>query len=442
MTDATLHQALAYARRGWPVFPCLPSQKIPATGHGYLDATTDEQQITAWFGHGQRPAGRGRHPAAAARPARHGPRLGPHRPRHGRQQTPSRARRGDARLSSSPQLRDGSRRLYDAWGTSVPERSPGAPNQPSARPRPPPRSCRGTGAPPPLYDHQLDILGYRPLRWLPPRHRDRHHPHPPACSSWHYNKEERRVNRRLRTTWTSSDDFFGLLDQRGYTGGEQRTSTAGCDLLLATWRASTRLPGTTRSAPTSVRSSRGHNPCHRTGPATPRAGCAGAGSAGTVSTASTRRWSSGPLSMCSFWKMLADVLLDRVLGDDELGGDAVVGAAFGHQLEDFALAWGELGERVVVAVQADELCDDGRVDRGAAFGDAADGGAELVDVRDAVLEQVADAARRRREEIHRVAELDVLGEHEHRDARGSCARICFAGADAFVAVGRAACGCR
>jgi hypothetical protein len=54
MTDATLRQALAYARRGWPVFPCLPSQKIPATAHGYLEAATDEQQIAEWFGRGQR----------------------------------------------------------------------------------------------------------------------------------------------------------------------------------------------------------------------------------------------------------------------------------------------------------------------------------------------------------------------------------------------------
>ncbi len=52
MTDATLRQALAYVRHGWPVFPCLPGQKIPATQHGYLDATTDEQQITEWFGRG------------------------------------------------------------------------------------------------------------------------------------------------------------------------------------------------------------------------------------------------------------------------------------------------------------------------------------------------------------------------------------------------------
>ena len=54
MTGPTLRQALAYARRGWPIFPCLPGQKIPATAHGYQDATIDEQQITDWFGRSQR----------------------------------------------------------------------------------------------------------------------------------------------------------------------------------------------------------------------------------------------------------------------------------------------------------------------------------------------------------------------------------------------------
>src|SRR5207302_5069380 len=54
MTGIALRQALAYARRGWPVFPCLPGEKIPATKHGYLDATTDEEQLTEWFGRGQR----------------------------------------------------------------------------------------------------------------------------------------------------------------------------------------------------------------------------------------------------------------------------------------------------------------------------------------------------------------------------------------------------
>jgi len=49
MTGGTLREALALAERGWPVLPCQPGQKIPATPHGYRDATTDRQQITGWF---------------------------------------------------------------------------------------------------------------------------------------------------------------------------------------------------------------------------------------------------------------------------------------------------------------------------------------------------------------------------------------------------------
>jgi Bifunctional DNA primase/polymerase, N-terminal len=50
MTDNPVHrQALAYAERGWPVFPCLPGRKAPATEHGHLDATTDPARISAWF---------------------------------------------------------------------------------------------------------------------------------------------------------------------------------------------------------------------------------------------------------------------------------------------------------------------------------------------------------------------------------------------------------
>jgi len=49
VTGQALRQALAFAEQGWPVFPCQPGQKIPATRHGYLDATTDPGQITSWF---------------------------------------------------------------------------------------------------------------------------------------------------------------------------------------------------------------------------------------------------------------------------------------------------------------------------------------------------------------------------------------------------------
>ena len=44
-----LAAALAYAAAGWPVFPCRPDAKIPATRHGCKDATTSPPTICAWW---------------------------------------------------------------------------------------------------------------------------------------------------------------------------------------------------------------------------------------------------------------------------------------------------------------------------------------------------------------------------------------------------------
>jgi Bifunctional DNA primase/polymerase, N-terminal len=46
---ANLDAALRYAGYGWPVFPCKPGSKEPATIHGFHDATTDLALITAWW---------------------------------------------------------------------------------------------------------------------------------------------------------------------------------------------------------------------------------------------------------------------------------------------------------------------------------------------------------------------------------------------------------
>ena len=48
-TDGMLDAALVYAGRGWPVFPCQPGGKEPATRHGFRDASTDPGQIRSWW---------------------------------------------------------------------------------------------------------------------------------------------------------------------------------------------------------------------------------------------------------------------------------------------------------------------------------------------------------------------------------------------------------
>jgi hypothetical protein len=44
-----IEAALHYASWGWAVIPVVPNGKVPATAHGVRDATTDPDQIAAWW---------------------------------------------------------------------------------------------------------------------------------------------------------------------------------------------------------------------------------------------------------------------------------------------------------------------------------------------------------------------------------------------------------
>src|SRR5690242_15110239 len=41
--------ALGYAARGWPVFPCHPLTKRPLTPNGFHDASIDPATIESWW---------------------------------------------------------------------------------------------------------------------------------------------------------------------------------------------------------------------------------------------------------------------------------------------------------------------------------------------------------------------------------------------------------
>lgn len=50
MIRSIVHEAaLRYAELGYPVFPCAPGEKLPATANGFKDATSDPEQIDAWW---------------------------------------------------------------------------------------------------------------------------------------------------------------------------------------------------------------------------------------------------------------------------------------------------------------------------------------------------------------------------------------------------------
>ena len=74
-------------------------------------------------------------------------------------------------------------------------------------------------------------------------------------------------------------------------------------------------------------------------------------------------------------------------------------------------------QRVLSTAADQQLADDLGVERRAARRHAAQGLDELADIRDPVLQQVADAAGVPGDQLDGVGLLDVLGQHQHRDLR-------------------------
>jgi len=91
----------------------------------------------------------------------------------------------------------------------------------------------------------------------------------------------------------------------------------------------------------------------------------------------------------------------------------------------------------------EKLRDHFGIHGGTASGDPADGVDELADVRHPVLEQVADTAVRGAEQVAGVERLDVLGEHEDRQAghldAGSDGRLQTFVGECRREIGRASC---
>jgi hypothetical protein len=119
------------------------------------------------------------------------------------------------------------------------------------------------------------------------------------------------------------------------------------------------------------------------------------------------------------------------------GGDRGVGAAQGHLGQDLALTRREVLERGVGPARAgvDQRLHHLRVDHRATRRDLAHRAHELVDIGDALLQQVGAPFGSAIEQLERVAGFDVLAEHHHAELRVRVAEL-RRRAHAFVGSGR------
>lgn len=110
----------------------------------------------------------------------------------------------------------------------------------------------------------------------------------------------------------------------------------------------------------------------------------------------------------------AYVALHRADVEHEVVGDRRVVVALRHETEHLAFPVGKLIERIVAALALEQSRHHLRVDRGIARRDPPHRGHELLDIGDAVLQQVANRFGASLDQLERVSGLDVLGEHDHR----------------------------
>ena len=105
------------------------------------------------------------------------------------------------------------------------------------------------------------------------------------------------------------------------------------------------------------------------------------------------------------------MLFNGALGDPKLPGDARIGPALGHEREYLTLPWGQSVKRIVAVPGGDEFLHEAGVDDNAAARYPSQSVDEFIYVGDAALEEVADALAAG-EELHRVLDLSVRGQHE------------------------------
>ena len=135
-----------------------------------------------------------------------------------------------------------------------------------------------------------------------------------------------------------------------------------------------------------------------------------------------------------FLKDVLDVPLDGFRAEVEAIADAFVGAAFGDQREQLALAVGELVQLAGWLAVVEEPGDDRWVDHAFAFVQASERVGEQREIRDAFFEQVANPGWVLLDQPHCVAGVEVVREDEH-SGLWVCGADLVGGDETLVGVG-------